>query len=309
MNLEASKKIMSSVCAIGYFKRDHEEDAPLTLPDDLVVVGTGFLVNNNLVCTNNHVLHAMCDFREKVEDWHLVFFDNLSNIQRVNAPNAKQFFSSPLRDVDVGFIEIDLGSDKSSYSVPDFYPLADLHPGLSVGVIGFPRGKDSLDIKLKRKGYLDTVKLKRHSSLLHAGVISGLSPFQLNFYEKSHVPGYMFEENVDFSSIHDFIRIITNISLSPGFSGAPLIDLESGSVIGIHSASIKYEGGQDGAIGISFGLSRESIDQLIPIFWAFKKDLCSYPDPDYDIHFSDEFIDGILAEMREVGDDRLITGS
>jgi S1-C subfamily serine protease len=292
---------MSSVCAIGYFTEESLLSNTIKLPDDLNIIGTAFRVTDSIIVTNNHVLRALSDLKKDIKDWKLVFFDNLTDTQNIFAVTPTNFYPSPVPEFDIGFIEVDLVEDLSViFALPDYGNLADIHITQRVGVIGFPQGKKSLDISVNDKVSGVNFNIKRFSPLVHAGIISGQSPFVLGSYKKSGITGYHLPHtSEDFNCYAHYPTIITNIALTGGFSGAPLIDIESGKIIGIHSSSIKNKNAVEGNIGIAYCLSQESIETFIILSWAFANAL--YESDQYDDHngICPQYRERLLIEMKE----------
>jgi S1-C subfamily serine protease len=207
--------IRNGVCAVGYLTEPLVEYNQNLDADLFQVLGTGFLVERELVVTNRHVIGALYEARvtEVVPESQLF-------IQFV-APRedgSVRVVPRMIREVsyvenpkqDIGFIRFVTHDEGHFEAIEPLAIVADWNLRVSeeVGVCGYPYGSQLLS-----RDYF-----VRWGPVLQQGHISAVSP-------------------VDTTMLPD--EILLDVRTAPGMSGSPIFRPESGEVIGIHYAGIE----------------------------------------------------------------------
>jgi len=245
------QKIRSSTCAILYMPIKHEDAFPnakagdaAPLPNDHTtqVFATGFLIRDDLVLTNRHVVaEILRDRQEKGhhEHWYVRFTyprDQSSWAETTKRIKRLLVFGDPAGDggLDVGLLSFyrDPGELRQCQSV-EFGELESIAVGTDIAICGFPYGN-----KLLVNAPLGVL---RFGPVVHQGIISAVSPF----------------DSVDQRSITTFL---TDLNSAGGMSGSPVFLPDSGRVIGLHYA------GADGTLGWALPLDLRRVEGWISFY-------------------------------------------
>jgi S1-C subfamily serine protease len=205
--------IRYGVCGIGYFPIPQEEFAKGDLRTNyLEIVGSGFLVRENIIITNRHVIDNLVKIKEK-------FPSDRFQIQFVY-PNEKGYCATFARfrkasflfkpQPDIGFIET-IEPINVCKPLPIIENSSILRVSQEIGVVGYPYGTDLLIDTLKFKEN-DQRILNRLGPILHLGIISAIAPFE---------------------KAGSISQILIDVRSARGMSGGPVFDVNSGKTIGI----------------------------------------------------------------------------
>lgn len=245
--------VRNGVCAVGYLTE------PLTIYRQNLdkpifeVVGTGFLVKEEIVLTNRHVIGALMEARITYGIPDTQFFIQfvvpsksptvqiLPKIQ-IAVPQGStilQIVPRMIREVsyldepklDLGFIKYRTVNQEHFASI---HPLNvavkhTLQPTQPVGVCGYPYGTSMLVRGL----------YQRWGPVVQQGYISAISPF-------------------DTTSTPD--EILLDVRTAGGMSGAPIFVPEDGTVVAVHYAGIEATT----AFGIP--ITQASLNQALSLY-------------------------------------------
>jgi len=221
MNQDIAKTIRKSVCAIGYLTVPMEEHKKDPTNPDFFIVGTGFLVSEDLVMTNRHVLEGLYkqeDEKGIPKEQFLISFvypqkDNEPNWQLCYTGITKSFIPNELDRPDIGFIGFSreqTSNDFDQCKPVVFDDLSGVNVGDPVAMWGYPTGTALLQPDLV---YTQTQKLCRVGPVLQQGYISAGTPFEVE-------PGTL--------------EFLLDIRTYNGMSGSPVFNPKNRKIIGIH---------------------------------------------------------------------------
>jgi S1-C subfamily serine protease len=248
MNQTKFHELRAAICSIGYIKKEVEDNTSLDLINDIVVIGTGFLVDGGFVITNTHVIDAL--IKEcKSTNWTLYFFNDKKNIGKSTIlrglkavsvqPNPKDPLVSKSRinsgPMDFGLLapEIPFNSDFFELHGPvKFGNLNSLKVGKDVAICGYLGGNMCLDF--------NNFNFVRGGPITHFGKISALAPWDIIMYG------------------NNITNILTDISNGGGFSGSPVFCPESCKVFGLH-----YAGHTEFGLGLSIPLHQKRTADIV----------------------------------------------
>ncbi len=188
------------------------------------IIGTGFIVDEGLVVTNDHVINAVSKLY-KPEDcppdvWPFIclLLHNIPNrglatipleclgVLKVSKFKHGENYYGPNKP-DVGFVHVKM---KNLPKVNLRYNLKHIKEGRDIATSGFPMGTDTLTAP----GYLHQL-----TPTLQKGIISAVLPFPCN---TPHA-------------------LMVNVMVQGGASGSPVFLLETGEVIGVLYASLQED--------------------------------------------------------------------
>jgi len=218
------RKIRLATCAVHRLNVKHEEAFAGMEPGARVarvtsVRATAFLVRDAILLTNRHVVELIA--KEHVESgshdhWYVEFAYPRADhegwnqtFKRVNSMFAL-FDPSGSGSLDVGLLSIRRADDDALPSPVALGNLDDVVTGAAVAICGYPLG----DELLIRGG------LWRFGSVVHAGIISAVSPY----------------DTVKSRSLTTFL---TDVNTASGMSGSPVFLPDSGRVVGVHYAGVQ----------------------------------------------------------------------
>lgn len=211
LDIKTISNFRNGVCAIGLLPVPIKEFAqdPLSYPPD--VVGTGFLVAENYVLTNSHVLEKLRKEQGKndgIPDEQLVVDftpwrgrNHLVTTLRM-VRNPREISSSSL---DVALIEIQPSPTEQFRGVPPLKIQTDWDVVVTekVFAVGYPFGS----VLLERKP-----EVRRFGPVIQQGYISAIAPFD---------------------RVSRPTEILLDLQAARGMSGSPIISYRTGCVIGI----------------------------------------------------------------------------
>ena len=211
-------RVRHCVCAIGF-----RVVAPKRLPAEpnliaLNVVGTGFLVADDLVLTNRHVMEELARLakrnRFRVEE-RLALEFVVSDGRQIGRLLARPvtFAVHTEHEFDLAIIQVDLSEspDQAQYlQIAQFGDPSSLVVGQDISVLGYSHGSTPLT----RQGSADQY---RFGPLLQQGAVSALAP-----YDRIAEPQ----------------QLLLDISVAGGASGSPVFSASSGEVFGIVHSGI-----------------------------------------------------------------------
>jgi len=254
INNDIAINIRKSTCAIIYTPHILE-DIPKELPYEEVlkyidtVIATGFLINDNLVVTNRHVINSITEERERnniaLGNFYLwfVFATGTNNLTHHFIPTNSTLVIPDPSDkgrYDIGFISINPGAVPSLKSLniePVLFDSLDkVIVGKEVAICGYPLGNQLLEE--------NELGIFRYEPVINSGMISAVSPF----------------DSVDPRNITTFL---SDTNTAGGMSGSPIFNPDDGKVMGIHYA------GTTCVISIGIPIDKERADSWIKYFEAF----------------------------------------
>jgi V8-like Glu-specific endopeptidase len=212
------RRVRSGVCAVGCLtvSDDEYEKSPWER-GHFEVAGTGFLVRENTVATNRHVVAGMraCLIRKRLDDdRRAVHFTYPSNSGWITAICGVEFITKIEEDdLDLAFVDItrrperdfdqcqalEINDDDSQIAV-----------SREIAMFGFPGGNSMF---VDQQGNSETII--RFGPILQQGHISALAPF----------------DGLPIS------KILADIRTYKGMSGSPVFLPETGKVLSIHQSA------------------------------------------------------------------------
>ncbi|MCK4817514.1 trypsin-like peptidase domain-containing protein [bacterium] len=246
MNSDAAKKIRNSVCAVGYLTVPMEQHKINPTNPDFFIIGTGFLVSENLIITNRHVLEGLYKLEDKgtiPKEQFLVSFvypqkDNKPNWQLCYTGITKSFIPNEAHMPDIGFIEFSRKKTLEDFKQCKpviFDDLSGVNVGDPVAMWGYPTGTALLQPDLI---YSQNQKLCRVGPVLQQGYISAGTPFEVE---------------------SGTLEFLLDIRTYNGMSGSPVFNPNTGKILGIH-----YKGNKL-TTSVAIALSNKDIE-----FWLSK---------------------------------------
>lgn len=244
MNLiEAYEKIKLSIVAfVPMFHPVYREDEPI--PEFPPIFGTGFVIDDGIVVTNDHVIKAISKLPKppdcprgvwpvKCLLWHhipqkglaTITLDVIGVIRISHMEHGKSYYGPPKPDV--AFVHVKM---KNLPKANVKYNLEEIKEGREIATAGFPMGTETL----MAPGYLHQL-----TPTLQKGIISAILPFQC---ESPHA-------------------LMINVMVQGGASGSPVFLPETGDVIGVVYAGLNEKRGTQS--GFPRKIQKE-IEQLEP---------------------------------------------
>ena len=221
INLDILPSIRTAVCAVGYLAVTLEDYLKNPYErDHFRVKGTGFLIRENTVITNRHVIQAIRNDlidRRIPDDRRITQFVFPGEGAGWHTSFCGVEFASTVDDkwLDVGFMDI---TRQPNPAFAQCQPLTinddpeGIFMGQKVAILGYPEGND---LFINRS--FDSQLIYRFGPVLQQGYISAVAP-----YDK---PPHS--------------RILADIRTFGGMSGSPVFQAETGIVLGLHEDSNK----------------------------------------------------------------------
>ncbi|MES2191593.1 MAG: serine protease [Pseudomonadota bacterium] len=249
------KRVRNSICAIGYLMvpmTQHKKDP--TKPN-FRIVGTGFLVAENLVITCRHVvkkLEELEDHEDIPKDQILLCFvypqlEKSTDWQWSYIPYGKLISPEAPGVPDLAFITIPKedkrATDFAQCAPVVFGDLAKVQLGDHIAMWGYPEGEALHLPGLKYEPQIDVV---RTGPILQQGYVSAGSPFE----------------------VEGAAEYLLDIRTTGGMSGSPVFNPRTGEVIGVH-----YKGNKlTTSVALAFGLNHIEhwLAELKPVLQATK---------------------------------------
>ncbi len=222
MNLiESYEKVKTSI--VAFVPKFHPVYAPEDpLPEFEPIFGTGFIIDEGIVVTNDHVLKAIPklpkpkDFPPDLFPLNCLLFhfipdkgmatiklDVLGVVSISHAQQGKVYYGPPKPDI--AFVHVKMkGLPKANVK----YNLEEIKEGRQIATAGFPMGTDTLTAP----GYLHQL-----TPTLQQGIISAVLPFPC---DTPHA-------------------LMINVMVQGGASGSPVFLPETGDTIGILYGSLE----------------------------------------------------------------------
>lgn len=247
ISTEVISKIRLSTCAVLRMPVRHEEALRSVKPEDKVpppamdVAATAFLIRENLLLTNRHVVVKIAEEHNRTgnhDHWYVQFTyprDGVTWSQTIKRVNNLFCFLDPRGGrLDVGLLSFTSQPGELGPCRPvEFGSLESVRVGEDVGVCGFPFGNVLLlnpDMGVQRVG-----------PVVHRGMISAVSPY----------------DSVDARSIAMFL---TDLNAGEGMSGSPVFLPDNGRVIGLHYA------GMTGTLGGAVPVDQRRVKEWIGLY-------------------------------------------
>ncbi len=220
MNLiETYKKVKPAI--VAFVPKFYPVRKGQKMPEFPPIIGTGFILRDGLVATNDHIIQAIDDIPKPPNfpkgEWpinclllHMIPNKGMAQIHmdvigvyRVDKFIHKKHYYGPKKP-DVAFVHVKM---KDLPSVKVQYKPEQIREGLEVATAGFPMGTDALTAP----GYLHQT-----TPTLQKGIVSAVLPFEC---EAPHA-------------------LMINVMTQGGASGSPVFTLDTGEVIGILYAGL-----------------------------------------------------------------------
>jgi len=211
-------------------------------PIETRVSATGFLVQDDLVLTNRHVIEAIYqDHQAKGhhDHWYIRFtYPEGQDGWSETTKRIKKCFAlvDPTGGgaLDVGLLSFVRNSGELEECQPvDFGELESIAAGNDIAICGFPDGNELL-VNVRLGVY-------RFGPVVHQGIISAIAPY----------------DEVDQRLITMFL---TDLNSAKGMSGSPVFLPSNGRVIGLHYA------GSRGTLGCALPIDQKKVGDWISIF-------------------------------------------
>ncbi len=244
MNLiEAYEKIKPSIVAfIPMFYPVYRKDEPI--PEFPPIFGTGFIIDDGLVVTNDHVVKVISKLPKPPDCppdlwpvqcllWHYIPQKGLATVRldvigviNISHMEHGEAYYGPSKP-DLSFVQVKM---KNLPKANVKYNLEEIKDGRGIATAGFPMGTETL----MAPGYLHQL-----TPTLQKGIISAILPFQC---ESPHA-------------------LMINVMVQGGASGSPVFLPETGDVIGVVYAGLNEK--RKTKSGLPSKIQKE-IEQLEP---------------------------------------------
>ena len=219
IDVKACKDVRNAVCAIGYLMVPLEQHRKDWTNPEFRIVGTGFLIAENLVITCRHVLQTLHHLEDHEgypnDQMRLSFvYPHLKDSKQWQAMNiGLDMTLIPEREgmPDLAFIRI-APKDRTpdSYQcVPVKFSECAVQLGDHIAIWGYPDGEG---LHLPGMKYDPNEKLVRTGPVLQQGFVSAGTPF-----------------DVELAS-----EYLLDVRTTGGMSGGPVFNPRTGEVIGVH---------------------------------------------------------------------------
>lgn len=247
IDLEIVNRLKRGTCAILRMPVPHDVALPDAKEGDKVeppethVVATGFLVQDQFVLTNRHVIERIATERQSIghfDNWYVRFTHPSTKGWSEPTRRIKGVFAlfdpSGEGRLDAGIIKFNFNPNEDvSDIVPiEFGELESISVGRDIALCGFPFGN---------KWLVDEPGIRRFGAIVHQGMISAVSPY----------------DTVDPREITSFL---TDLNSAKGMSGSPVFSPVDGKVFGLHYA------GEVGTLGCAIPVDEERVSGWITCY-------------------------------------------
>jgi hypothetical protein len=245
--IDVIKKIRLSTCSVLYLPTKHEDIFQGTKPEGIIpyikkeVVATGFLIRNDIVLTNRHVILQINDDYQKKghhDHWYVGFtyptgqdgwsetIIRIKNMCAIVPPGERG-------DLDVGLFSFVRKREMEECKPAEFGELTDIMVGNDIAICGFPLGNE---IMVNPK-----LGIFRFGPVIQQGIISAISPF-------------------DTGDSRSNTTFLTDLNSAAGMSGSPVFLPATGRVIGLHYC------GKPGTLGIAIPIDQRRVESWISYY-------------------------------------------
>lgn len=246
--IEVIKKISLSTCSVLYMQQKHEDILHGIKPGDISpdikkeVLATGFLIRDNIVLTNRHVISLIFDDYQKKghhDNWYVGF----------THPTGQDGWTETIRRIKDCFVFVPPGEkgdlDAGLFSfvrnhgeiegckAVEFGNLEDVFVGNDIAICGFPLGNEAM--------VNPSLGIFRFGPVVHQGIISAISPF-------------------DTGDPRSNTTFLTDLNSAEGMSGSPVFIPSTGRVIGLHYA------GSKGTLGFALPIDQRRVDSWVDYY-------------------------------------------
>jgi V8-like Glu-specific endopeptidase len=241
MNHDIVTQLQVSTCAVGYCTVPIQQYVADTNKPFFNVVGTGFMVANELVMTNRHVIQGLLEMQADIgfpDDQRVLLFVQPTTPGRwkIHVVGILTMGMVTHAEVDVGMISI---VHPTAEAFGEVMPLAAqtevaYQVAEPVAICGYPFGSDML----QREN-----RVYRWGPVLQQGHISAISPF---------------------TNTNKPLELLLDIRIAGGMSGSAVARSSDGKVIGIVHSAWKD------TTAVAFPLNASKVAQLIADYEAQK---------------------------------------
>ncbi len=227
-------RLQRATCAVGYLKIPYEQFAQEPNLAAFRIVGSGFLVKDDVAMTNRHVVQGLVQMQKKDfipdDQRALLFVSPLPNSEVIIAlTRITDLMINDHEDIDIGLIDFVRRKDEEfEKNLPaKIASTFDYHLTEKIAAIGYPYGEKLME---KRD------RIYRWGPVIQQGYVSAISPFQ-----NTKKPN----------------QLLLDLRIAGGMSGSPVFRPSNGEIIGIlHSA-------WEATTALGFPLAMETIEKML----------------------------------------------